>query len=352
MFGKKHKGRRSTNIVFVIFRLALSLVMFGVLLVGVYSAYKHFSGLDPLKLDPQAVVSNLLKAKTPRQFLSVLSSLKLTQGFSDQMLGQSQKPAEEQTVQNPAKQITNSPLAFKFLLFADSHNDNVNLKKALTQAKQDYPDLKFIIGLGDYTDVGTLEELRRAKNELDNSGLRYFLIMGDHDLWDCRNRSLPPDCNFTDVFGPRYQSFEFDNFFFLLLDNSDNYLGLGMEQIEWISTQLQKAKDEGKVKGKKTVLAFIHEPLYHPSSDHAMGRVEKNLKSQAKSLIFELKEAGVKEVFSGDIHYFSQYEEPETKLTMYTVGAVTVERNPQAPRFAVVSVFEDGSTKVGDVEIR
>jgi len=78
---RKHHTKRSSNIFFVIFRLMLSLVMFGLLLGGVYSAYKHFSGLDPLKLDPQALVNSLLKAHTPAEFLKVLSAVKLNTGL-------------------------------------------------------------------------------------------------------------------------------------------------------------------------------------------------------------------------------------------------------------------------------
>lgn len=339
MFGRKH-SRRSTNIVFVIFRLILSLTMFIVLLGGVYSAYKHFSGLDPLKLDPQSVAKNFLEARTPQQFLEVLSSLKV----SDKVLGQTNKGTSRIVSDRPAS----SKLLFRFLLLADSHNDNASLKRAIAQARRVYSDLSFIIGLGDYTDVGTLEELKKAKDEFDLSGLRYFLLAGDHDLWDSRNRNLPPVANFKEVFGPPYQSFTFNNLRFLLLDNSDNYEGLGVEQQKWASNELDKAKEE-KVSG---IFVFIHEPLYHPSSDHFMGRVEKQLKQEAKGLIYQFKAAGIKKVFSGDIHYFSEYEDPETKLSMVTVGAITTERNPQLPRFTVVSVFEDGTTKVEDIQIK
>ena len=82
-----------------------------------------------------------------------------------------------------------------------------------------------------------------------------------------------------------------------------------------------------------------------------MGRVEKDLKEQAQSLIYQLKSANVKKVFSGDIHYFSEYEEPVTKLPMTTIGALVAERNPLLPRYAIGYVFEDGSLKVEDVEI-
>lgn len=336
---RRHSPRRSTNIVFVIFRLILSLVMFAVLLAGVYSAYKYFSGFDPLNLSPQALVSSLIKSKSPQQFLASLTAVvnKQVLPASKQILGQ------KTDIGKPSGAVL-----FSFLLVADSHNDNTNLQKAINQAKQMHPDLSFIIGLGDYTDVGTLDELKSAKKQFDSSGLRYFLVPGDHDLWDARNRSLPATANFREVFGPNYQSFNFSQFKFLLLDNSDDYQGLGEDQIKWITTELEKAKND-QAKG---ITVFLHEPLFHPSSDHVMGKVEKDLKQQARNLIFQFKGAGVKKIFAGDIHYFSEYEDGETKLPMVTVGAVTGDRNPQSPRFAIGYVFEDGTVKVEDVEIR
>ena len=326
MFRRHHQGRRHTNIVFVIFRLILSVVMFAILIGGIYSAYKHFSGLDPLKLDPQAVVTNLLAARTPKQFIAVFSALKID-------------PIGTTPGVNTA--------LFRFLLITDSHSDNSSLEKAINQAKNTYPDLKFIIGLGDYSEVGTVAELKNAKTVFDASNIRYFLIPGDHDLWDCRNRHIEAVSCFEGVFGSSYQSFEFDNFKFLLLDNSDDYQGFGEAERKWIDSELESIK-QSSFKG---VLVFLHEPLFHPSSDHVMGKTESSLKQQARDLMFQLKEAGVKKVFSGDIHYFSEYSEPVTGLPMVTIGATTIERNPQVPRFAVVSVSEDGTTKVEDVTI-
>ena len=346
MFGRKHDRRRSPNILFVIFRLFLSVVMFALLLGGLYSAYKHFSGLDPLKLDPQAVLKNILSSRSPQQLAAALSSLKINTSLINQekkVAGQSFKSATQPNTQPN----TSNNYIFRFMLLADSHNDNGNLAKAVSQVKLTYPDVKFIIGLGDYTEVGTVEELKNAKTELDSAGLRYFLVAGDHDLWDSRDKQTDPATNFREVFGLTYQSFTYTNYRFALLHNSDNYKGMSDEQLRWLTDQLQLAKDEAS-----SILVFVHQPLYHPSSDHVMGRVEPHLKSQAKGLIYQLKEAGVKKVFAGDTHYFSEYEEPETKLSMVTVGAMVQERNPQAPRFAIVYVFEDGSIKVEDVQIK
>lgn len=348
MFGKSHhQGKRSPNILFVLFRLVLSMVMFVVLLGGIYTAYKHFSGIDPLKLDPQAIIKNVLAARTPQQLIGVISSIEIGSPTSQQVLGKSAQPENPFSPEVSTQTEVRIP-AFRFLLIADSHNDNNDLKKAINQAKQIYPDIAFIIGLGDYTTVGTVDELKQAKKELDDSSLRYFLVAGDHDMWDSRDKQMPAATNFNQVFGPLYQSFDFGNFRFLLLDNSDDYKGFGDAQLEWIDAELGKIQEQPP----GGVFVFLHEPLFHPSSTRVMGKIEKDLKQQARDLMFQLKSVGVRKVFAGDIHFFSEYKEPVTDLEMVTIGAVAIERNPQAPRFAVVSVYDDGATKVDDMEIK
>lgn len=329
MFGRRKK--RSTFLPFVIFRLLLSLVMFTILLVGAYSAYKYFSGFDPISTDPKAIISSLLNfiPADLKKFKPQLAETKEVKSTQSQPSGP------------PAKQT--GKLLFTFGLLADSHSDNELLKKALEQMGE----VKFVIGLGDYTDVGTLEELQNAKKIFDEGKIRYFVIPGDHDLWDSRDKQKQPTANFSQVFGPPWQSFEFEGVGFLLLDNSDNYRGFGDTQIQRLEEELERFKKSNI----RFVLAFVHEPLSHPSSDHIMGRVESNLKDQAQNVIKILKTGGVKKVFAGDIHFFSQYNEPSVSLPMTTVGAVSTQRNSQSPRFARVGVFEDGTTLVEDVEI-
>lgn len=344
MFGR-HK-KRHTNTVFVIFRLFLSLVIFGVLIGGMYSAYKHFSGLDPVKLNPQSLISQLVSSNNLDKFLPSFITTLIAKNSQQDILGQLQTQPHIVSQSQPSPVPQKPKVIFSFMLMADSHSDNVNLAKALKQA-QDRGNLKFIIGLGDYTEVGTLDELKQAKLELDKAGLIYFLVPGDHDLWDSRNRSLSPNENFRQIFGPSYQSFTESTFRLILIYNSDNYRGLDDGQLGWLESELNSASANGE-----HILVFLHEPLFHPSSDHVMGRVEPALKDQAKNLISKLVQYKVKKVFAGDTHYFSEYLEPETKLEMLTVGAITSLRNPQLPRFAIVSAYEDGSTTIEDIEIR
>lgn len=327
MFRRHHRKR---NPALVIFRLLLSLIIFALLIGGIYAAYKQFSGMDPKGIDPKAL-------------MPLLKIFSLTQEQKKSIIPQDNK---EKSPIDKKSSLTKS-LLFKFALLADSHNENNFLKSALQQAKENQVTL--VIGLGDYTEVGTLKELQDAKNTFDEAGLRYFVTTGDHDLWDARNKQKLPADNFNQVFGPTFQTFSFEGVKFLILDNSDNYGGLSEDQIKWLKFEIDKVKQE---KHLKLLMAFLHEPLYHPSSTRVMGKVEPKLTTQAKEVAQILKNGGVKEVFAGDTHYFGRYADPSSGLNMTTVGAITSSRNAQTPRFAIVTVMDNFEYTVEDVEIK
>ncbi len=339
----KSSYKRSTNPLFVIFRLALSLIIFGVLLIGGYYAYRQFSGYDPVKLSP----TQFLKQFTSKEALMNTFIDLISVGTKGVNPTQDSKPSPTPTIQTE-EPAPNSPLSFKFALVADSENDNENLAKALNLAKNQKAD--FIIMLGDLTNVGTVDELTKTKAEFDKIGIRYFVTPGDHDLWDARDKKKStPEDSFISVFGPAYQSFSYKNAKFLIINDADNYIGLGSDQKTWLDRQLGSI---GKDSTINLNLAFTHEPLYHPSSDHFMGDVTTGLIPQAKETATSLQKAGISEVFSGDTHFFTRYTDPDNNLKMTTIGAITAERNPQIPRFGMVSVYENGEYRVEDVEIK
>lgn len=305
-----------------LFRLFLSLVVLTILGIGLFQAYKTFSGFDPLKLSPQSL-------------------MKLITGFislsPDQLINQNRSNTPTSA----------SEVSFKFAVVADSHQDSLNLKKALSQAKS--LGAKFVIGLGDFSDVGTIEELRSSKQAFDEANLDYYVISGDHDLWDSRNKGVDPTTNFRGVFGQApYSSFSFENIRIILVNNSDNYLGLDELQLKWIEETLDSVEQEGP----KLILVFASIPLYHPSSDHVMGKENPKLKNQAEHLSSIFKKHQVAEVIAGDTHSFSRYREPVNDLAMTSTGAVTSVKNPQAPRFAMIAILQDGGYNIEDTEIR
>ncbi len=247
----------------------------------------------------------------------------------------------------------------RFALVADSHGDNANLAKALRQA-QGF-GINFVIGLGDWSTVGTLEELSVAKGIFDEVKVPYYLTAGDHDLWDSRNRGEDPLLNFRQVFGEPDREINQDEIQIVLLDNSDIYMGIDAKSWEFLDNALSKGTRQGGQTGKnskfeilnsKLTFVIAHKTPFHPDSEHVMGEDSSEVAKQAQSLLSLLVQNKVDGFFSGDLHFFAQFKDPSGLVKITTVGAVTKERNFQGPRFAIVTVFDDYSWKVEDVEIR
>lgn len=348
-YPKRKKGG-PFKAIFGFFRVCLSLAIMGVLLLGVYQAYKGFSGVDPLKSSPKAIVDNIIASE---DFYGLITGL--LSASPGESLNKAKQLLQKDGVTQPNKIIPSSsnvssaptaPLAFKFAIFTDSHNDNDHLKRALEMSKA--AGAKFIVGLGDFTDVGTIDELRAAKLQLDTIGLPYYVTAGDHDLWDARNKKQNAIENFQEVFGTPYQSFAYQDLRVIIMYDADNYLGVDDFQQKWLEDEVHRINQEHP----KLILVMTSTPLFHPSSDHQLGRVTAGLRSQADQLITLFKANGVKEVVAGDTHFYSSYTEPKSELKMTTVGAVTSTRNIQNPRFAIVEVYQDGSYNIQDTEIQ
>lgn len=317
----------------------MSLVIMAVLGIGLLQAYKAFSGIDALKLNPQSLPL-ILTSDSAYQFIFNL----LNFNPKDSIQGGKESQGDPLRQLADGGRGSNAPVKFKFAVMADSHKDLLSLEKALNQARDG--GVKFVVVMGDLSDIGTIEELEASKRTLENSALTYYPLPGDHDLWDSRDKESDPPKNFTEVFGKTYQSFSYDSVRYILIYNSDNYLGLDGVQLRWIEDELVRSGDS------ELTFIFAPTPLYHPSSDHVMGKVTPKLKEQADHLATTFKRAGVDLVFSADTHFYAKYTEPKNDLEMLTVGALTSEKNPQAPRFAMVAILEDGSYNIEEVEIR
>lgn len=350
MFGRAEHKRRGISLPFVIFRLCLSLIMFVILGFGAYRALVYFSGLDPLRQSASSEINNFLTSESAESLVDAIFGLKIPPQVAKFL--PAIRPANAPLPTFPPGTFVLPPatvsgtLQYRFVVVGDSHNDNEYLTKALSQAKN--VGAKFVIGTGDYTDTGTVDELQRAKNAFDVSGLPYYVTVGDHDLWSARDKGLNPVFNFNKVFGTPYQSFADGNVRFILLANSDIYQGVDEAQMRWLQAELQR------VKGAETkqIFAFMEQPLYHPASDHVMGKENPDLKAQASQILKILKQFGVGEIFSGDTHAFARFIEPTTGLKITAIGAVTRNRNVQLPSFVMVDVFTDGNYNVQNVEIK
>lgn len=233
--------------------------------------------------------------------------------------------------------ISPDQIDFSIALLADSHGFYDNLGKASDIAKA--AQVQYAFFLGDYTELGVLEELQRAKVVMDKSGLDYSSLPGDHDLW----KSVGPQ-NFIDVFGKNYFSKTVNGIKFVGLDNSANYTVIGEEQMSWFKTQLVDAD-----------FVLLAQPLYHPTFNRVMGIVEgqenTSVRSQASELLKLIRDSKVKAIIAGDQHLSSQNRDPEEPRLMHVViGALAEERNLQSPRFAMFRALKSGSSS-GDYVI-
>lgn len=242
----------------------------------------------------------------------------------------------------PKSEEFKKPL-LRVALVADSENENELLGKALLQAQG--MGVNLVIGLGDWSQVGSISELEEAKKVFDQSRLSYFLVPGDHDLWDSRNRGEDALDNYRKVFGKPSQEFTRNGIQFVLLDNSDIYKGISQEDWEILNSKLE-------ARNSKLTFVFSHKTPFHPESDHVMGEDSEGVRRQAENLMQLLESKGVDGLFTGDLHFFARFKSPNGSVRITTIGAASAERNFQGPRFAVLTIFDTYSWEVEDIEIR
>jgi predicted phosphodiesterase len=227
---------------------------------------------------------------------------------------------------------------FVVALFADSHLDIKNLEKAVGLAK--VMGTNVILHLGDHTNLGLLPDLRTAKAELDASGITYYAIPGDRDLWE----TAGPE-NFLQVFGSNKHTFTLGSFKFVVLDNSKNFSKIPQEDMEWFKHEVVDAS-----------FVVLSQPIYHPSNK-VMGNFEGekiiSVREQAEELLKAIRQSDVKAVIAGDHHLSSEALDPEKPtLVHYVIGAITSEINdkPQAilqsSRISILELSSNGTFKI------
>src|SRR3989344_5816350 len=224
--------------------------------------------------------------KTLLLFVLVLLSIFLGYSFAN---SSSTVPFFEKDKDQETEKIKRPIL--RFALLSDSQGENDLLKKALMQAEG--KGINFVIGLGDWTTVGTVEQLSVAKQVFDESKLEYYVTAGDHDLWDSRNRGEDALSNFKGTFGSAYHLIERNEIQIVILDNSDIYKGIPSESWQLLFDNLEK--------DVKLRFVMAHKTPFHPDSAHIMGQNAENVKAQAENLLEILEEGKISGSFSCDL---------------------------------------------------
>jgi predicted phosphodiesterase len=264
-------------------------------------------------------------------------------GIADKNSGFETAAAEDGDVAGVSA-LSSGNVRFKVAIMADSHDSSDLLKKALVQSET--LGVRAVFHLGDLTDLGYLNKLHDAKKVLHDSGLNYYAIPGDRDLW----WSVGPQ-TFLEVFETNYHSVKIDGVKFVMLDNSANYSVIDEVQMSWFKREVRDAD-----------FVLLAQPLYI-SEKHVYyntefmgimgvvkGETVLKVKQQADEILTAIRESSVKAVVAGDHHLSSKTRDPvKNDLEHYVVGPVIgigdTEgrlRSAQSSRFSILTIFEDG----------
>lgn len=252
----------------------------------------------------------------------------------DHLRKQSQIPV----VSSPTGVSSQSLLTFSVI--GDPESDLVSLKKALEMSKTEGDE--FTVLVGDLTHVGSEKEFSEVRKVLNESGLKYYAVPGNHDIYSAKKLTGNHSQYFSAIIGNPFSEVLFKNIRLLLIDNSDEEKGIDQKQMNFIKEKLAE-------KSAKMLFVFFHQPVYHPDSRYLMGYRSELVSKQKDELLDMLKIASPSAIFTGHLHHSSVWE--KFNLKFYVAGAVTSERNWQTPRFLEVEIFDNGKFKVNEVEI-
>lgn len=256
--------------------------------------------------------------------------------------GVTERPNDVKTAGNSDSKIIKE-VVLKIAVLSDAHNDLDDLKKALEKVKS--LGVQKVVFLGDYTDYGDEVSLKKSKEVMDQAGVEYLSLPGDHDIAETRD-----DSNFVKVFGGiTHGMWKQDGFEFMYFDNSKNSTAISSKNMEWFEKNINNID-----------FLFLSQPLVTSSMSRVMGIIvnvkDEMVYAQNTELLDLIRRSEVRVIMAGDLHEFSHYTDPDKPgLQHYSVGALVAQglstKNMYLPRFAVLNIFSDNSYKIDDVSI-
>lgn len=151
------------------------------------------------------------------------------------------------------------------------------------------PELRFVVGMGDLTERGRLDEYELYERQLAELAIPFYTTIGNHELWGDHLR-------FLDRFGRANFQFRFKGVAFTFVDSGD--AGLDPLVEEWLDGWLADAREAPHV-------FLTHMPPVDP-----LGLRYGSFRStrDGRRLLSRLVEGGVDLTLYGHIHTYVAYE--------------------------------------------
>lgn len=146
-----------------------------------------------------------------------------------------------------------------FVHTTDTHNGTEraaeSLRFVLRDIRKNFPDIEFVTVTGDITEFGWEEELAENYEIMEESGLSYYNVMGNHDSrWSRSGRKA-----FRDTYGDTHWAIHTNYASVFLIDSSvllEQYGYIDPFELAWLESELKK------IDGKPAIVGFHHPPCY------------------------------------------------------------------------------------------
>lgn len=229
---------------------------------------------------------------------------------------------------------------FKFVILSDRTGNHVPgiYKSIVAEVGRIRPD--FIINVGDLIEgyISDTDAINKEWDEvlavLDKTSLPYYLIPGNHDIWDAQSESI-----YVKRCGKPYYSFDYENTHFVILDNSiiESWDEIPEAQYDWVRNDLKKHQKA------QNIFCLFHKPFWYNA-------IVNNTTDKLHELF---KEYGVDRVFCGHWHIYCT---TDWDGIIYTIagssgGAIEAEAEPKGAFFNYLLVsVEDESVHVAVIK--
>ncbi len=209
-----------------------------------------------------------------------------------------------------------SSASFRFALMSDVQ-EAIDEVGEIYQRMNQERDVDFLLGGGDLTQRGTVQQLRQFESELEALTLPYYTTLGNHEL------GVTP-ARYHDFFGRGSFSFEHRGVRFTLLDTAS--ATLDPKVYEWLDTWLAEGKSQFHI-------LTMHVPPIDPVGIRNGSFASR---MEAHKLLQRFLRAGVDLTLYGHIHSFYDFSNADIPAVISGGGGAIPERFDDVGRHYVV----------------
>lgn len=205
---------------------------------------------------------------------------------------------------------------FRFALLSDVQEAIERVSDVFERLNLE-PDVRFLLGAGDLTEQGNVEQLERYQRELEALDVPYFTTLGNHELGNSPTL-------YHDYFGRGNFQFRFRGVTFTLLDSASATLDPTV--YDWLDDWLARAKDGVHVVG-------MHIPPLDPIGVRNGAFASR---PEAAKLLAKLAGGNVDLTVYGHIHSYYSFENAGIPAYISGGGGAIPERFDNVGRHFLV----------------